>query len=163
MGQRLLVCLGGTKFAECFFCKQQGHLSKNCPQNAHGIYPKGGYCKICGGVTHSARDCSEKGKKAPFAANGPADGYTIGLSSTSSTGLASKDSNYLVFVKEESVEKLSRKHRRNEVFINSMIILAEVELRRCITPIIYVTKFTAIPVMILISFVLILYSIMSVD
>lgn len=31
---------GGTKFAECFVCKQRGHLSKNCPQNAHGIYPK---------------------------------------------------------------------------------------------------------------------------
>ncbi|KAL1340052.1 hypothetical protein AAHE18_U090000 [Arachis hypogaea] len=51
----------GTKFAECFVYKQQGHLSKNCPQNAHGIYPKGGCCKICGGVTHLARDCPEKG------------------------------------------------------------------------------------------------------
>lgn len=34
------VVTGGTKFASCFICKEQGHLSKNCPQNAHGIYPK---------------------------------------------------------------------------------------------------------------------------
>ena len=31
---------GGTKFASCFVCKQQGHLSKDCPENKHGIYPK---------------------------------------------------------------------------------------------------------------------------
>ncbi|KAL9689943.1 hypothetical protein QQ045_010334 [Rhodiola kirilowii] len=32
---------GGTKFASCFVCNEQGHLSKNCPKNTHGIYPKG--------------------------------------------------------------------------------------------------------------------------
>ncbi|XP_052113722.1 uncharacterized protein LOC127744911 [Arachis duranensis] len=55
------------------------------------------------------------------------------------------DSNYLVFVKEESVGKLPINYRRNEVSIKSVTILAEVEFGRCITPIVYVTKFTAIP------------------
>lgn len=31
--------VGGTKFASCFICKGQGHISKNCPENKHGIYP----------------------------------------------------------------------------------------------------------------------------
>ena len=31
---------GGTKFASCFICNERGHLSKNCPKNTHGIYPK---------------------------------------------------------------------------------------------------------------------------
>lgn len=31
---------GGTKFALCFICKERGHLSKNCPKNTRGIYPK---------------------------------------------------------------------------------------------------------------------------
>lgn len=31
---------GGTKFASCFICNERGHLSKNCPKNSHGIYPK---------------------------------------------------------------------------------------------------------------------------
>lgn len=35
-----IVYTGGTKFASCFVCKQQGHLSKDCPENKHGIYPK---------------------------------------------------------------------------------------------------------------------------
>jgi hypothetical protein len=34
------LCAGGTNFASCFICNQQGHLSKNCPENKHGIYPK---------------------------------------------------------------------------------------------------------------------------
>ncbi|XP_062227439.1 uncharacterized protein LOC133925577 [Phragmites australis] len=54
---------GGTKFASCFVCKQQGHLSKNCPENKHGIYPKGGCCKICGEVTHLAKHCPTKGEQ----------------------------------------------------------------------------------------------------
>lgn len=31
---------GGTRFAKCFICNESGHLSKNCPKNTHGIYPK---------------------------------------------------------------------------------------------------------------------------
>lgn len=34
------MVVGGTKFASCFICKGRGHLSKDCPKNAHGIYPK---------------------------------------------------------------------------------------------------------------------------
>nr|XP_025628245.1 uncharacterized protein LOC112721391 [Arachis hypogaea] len=75
---------GGTKFAKYFVCKQ-GYLSKNCPQNAHDIYPKSGCCKIYGGITHLARDCLEKGKKTPFASNGPVDGYM-----TTGTGVLDK-------------------------------------------------------------------------
>ena len=45
-----LVCcfdtfVGGTKFASCFICKGQGHISKNCPQNKHGVYPMVHYSK----------------------------------------------------------------------------------------------------------------------
>ena len=31
---------GGTKFTNFFICNERGHLSKTCPQNTHGIYPK---------------------------------------------------------------------------------------------------------------------------
>jgi hypothetical protein len=36
----MILYTGGTKFASCFVCKQQGHLSKDCPENKHGVYPK---------------------------------------------------------------------------------------------------------------------------
>lgn len=29
------------KFAQCFICKEQGHISRQCPDNARGLYPKG--------------------------------------------------------------------------------------------------------------------------
>lgn len=44
-------------FAECFVCKQKGHLSGACPNNANGLYPNGGGCKYCGSKTHLAKDC----------------------------------------------------------------------------------------------------------
>lgn len=35
----------------------QGHISRQCPDNPRGIYPKGGACKECGDVTHLKKDC----------------------------------------------------------------------------------------------------------
>ncbi|RZC70941.1 hypothetical protein C5167_034102 [Papaver somniferum] len=130
---------GGTKFASCFICNERGHLSKNCPKNTHGIYPKhlhssrhvlcvlrlsahttptenggsdlllfstnslgyvhfhqtpvnhggisnvvkskyslkcqkggitGGSCKICGGITHLAKDCPNKRNLSSNASGG---------------------------------------------------------------------------------------------
>ncbi|KAL0371700.1 UNVERIFIED_CONTAM: Actin-depolymerizing factor 7 [Sesamum calycinum] len=64
---------GGTRYASCFICKESGHLSKNCPKNTMEfiqsckpttrnliVLDKGGCCKVCGGVTHLARDCPNK-------------------------------------------------------------------------------------------------------
>lgn len=44
-------------YATCFICKQQGHISRQCPDNQKGLYPKGGACKVCGDVTHLKKDC----------------------------------------------------------------------------------------------------------
>ena len=46
------------KFATCFICKQEGHISKQCPDNPKGLYPEGGSCRLCGDVTHMKRDLS---------------------------------------------------------------------------------------------------------
>nr|VDD17367.1 unnamed protein product [Brassica rapa] len=59
-GLHLLVLMRGTKFASCFICKEHGHISKNCPQNKHGVYPMGGCCKVCGSVAHLVKDCPDK-------------------------------------------------------------------------------------------------------
>ncbi|EFA08325.1 hypothetical protein TcasGA2_TC005967 [Tribolium castaneum] len=45
------------KFAQCFICHEQGHIARQCPDNARGLYPKGGACKVCGDVTHLKKDC----------------------------------------------------------------------------------------------------------
>lgn len=45
------------KFATCFVCKQEGHISKQCPDNPRGMYPSGGGCRLCGDVTHFRREC----------------------------------------------------------------------------------------------------------
>lgn len=45
------------KFAQCFICQEQGHIARQCPDNARGLYPKGGACKMCGDVTHLKKDC----------------------------------------------------------------------------------------------------------
>lgn len=29
------------KFAQCFICNEQGHIARQCPDNARGLYPKG--------------------------------------------------------------------------------------------------------------------------
>jgi len=51
------------KFATCFICKEEGHLSKACPDNPRGRYPDGGGCKECGSVEHLLRDCPVKQAK----------------------------------------------------------------------------------------------------
>ncbi|KAK7869623.1 hypothetical protein R5R35_009994 [Gryllus longicercus] len=52
------VVEGATyKFAKCFICGEQGHISRQCPDNPRGLYPKGGGCSECGEVTHFRRDC----------------------------------------------------------------------------------------------------------
>lgn len=45
------------KYATCFICHEQGHISRQCPDNQKGLYPKGGACKVCGDVTHLKKDC----------------------------------------------------------------------------------------------------------
>lgn len=44
-------------FAQCFICKEQGHIARQCPDNSRGLYPKGGACRVCGDVTHLKKDC----------------------------------------------------------------------------------------------------------
>lgn len=47
----------GLPYAQCFVCKEKGHITSNCPTNGNGIYPEGGNCKICRSVEHLAKDC----------------------------------------------------------------------------------------------------------
>jgi zinc finger CCHC domain-containing protein 9 len=47
------------RFAECFVCKEQGHIARQCPDNPRGLYPKGGACRVCGDVTHLKKDCPD--------------------------------------------------------------------------------------------------------
>ena len=51
---------GSLPFASCFICKRKGHISKDCPENPNGLYPKGGCCHICLQKTHLVRDCPER-------------------------------------------------------------------------------------------------------
>lgn len=51
------------KHAVCFICKQEGHISKQCPDNPRGLYPEGGGCNICGDITHFKKDCKKFSKK----------------------------------------------------------------------------------------------------
>jgi Zinc knuckle len=47
-------------FAKCFICKEIGHISRDCPENPNGLYPKGGCCHICSLKTHLAKDCPDR-------------------------------------------------------------------------------------------------------
>lgn len=51
------------QFAECFICKEQGHIARQCPDNPRGLYPHGGACKECGDVTHLRKDCPKVATK----------------------------------------------------------------------------------------------------
>ena len=51
---------GSLPFASCFICNKKGHISKDCPENANGLYPNGGCCHICLQKTHLVRDCPER-------------------------------------------------------------------------------------------------------
>ncbi|CAG8616683.1 1090_t:CDS:2, partial [Ambispora leptoticha] len=48
------------RYAKCFICGEQGHLSGKCPKNEKGLYPNGGSCRFCGKVDHFAKDCDIK-------------------------------------------------------------------------------------------------------
>mmetsp|Transcript_1042 Transcript_1042/g.1579 ORF Transcript_1042/g.1579 Transcript_1042/m.1579 type:complete len:219 (+) Transcript_1042:64-720(+) len=50
------------KYAVCFVCKKEGHISSKCPLNKKGIYPDGGSCMICDSIYHLADDCPENKK-----------------------------------------------------------------------------------------------------
>ncbi|RWR99761.1 hypothetical protein B4U79_02820, partial [Dinothrombium tinctorium] len=55
-------CTSSSKtldFARCFICRKTGHLSRDCPQNEKGVYPKGGCCKKCGSKAHLVKDCPQ--------------------------------------------------------------------------------------------------------
>ncbi|CAL8123759.1 unnamed protein product [Orchesella dallaii] len=47
------------EFAKCFICSGSGHIARQCPQNANGIYPSGGSCGECGSTTHLKKDCPD--------------------------------------------------------------------------------------------------------
>ncbi|KAI1301478.1 Zinc finger CCHC domain-containing protein 9 [Halotydeus destructor] len=50
-------------FASCYICSKTGHISKDCPKNTKGIYPRGGCCKLCQSVNHLAKDCPTLGER----------------------------------------------------------------------------------------------------
>ncbi|KAH6564381.1 hypothetical protein BASA61_002084 [Batrachochytrium salamandrivorans] len=60
-------------FAKCFVCKQDGHLSGQCPENVKGLYPNGGGCRFCGSTRHLARDCKPAQQEAGVITLGTVD------------------------------------------------------------------------------------------
>jgi hypothetical protein len=58
------VCFstGEFPYAKCFICGEIGHLTRSCPDNPRGLYPRGGGCKICGSVEHLKANCPDGNK-----------------------------------------------------------------------------------------------------
>jgi len=50
-------------YVTCFICNEKGHITRNCPQNSRGVYPKGGCCKKCSSINHLIKDCPDLAKK----------------------------------------------------------------------------------------------------
>ena len=74
--------------ATCFVCQQQGHIARDCPKNAHGIYVSGGSCKRCGSKAHLARDCAVPDPRdASAAAAASDDAVDQGSASNTKEGL----------------------------------------------------------------------------
>ncbi|RKP40443.1 hypothetical protein BJ085DRAFT_12929, partial [Dimargaris cristalligena] len=48
------------QYSRCFVCKEEGHLSSQCPKNENGIFVKGGGCRLCGSKQHRAQDCTAR-------------------------------------------------------------------------------------------------------
>lgn len=59
-GCNLPIDYKNLPFAECFICKNKGHISSNCPESDKGIYIRGGSCYVCNGKDHLAKNCPEK-------------------------------------------------------------------------------------------------------
>jgi len=52
----------GLPFVKCFMCSEVGHITRDCPLNTRGVYPKGGSCKACHSVNHLIKDCPQNQK-----------------------------------------------------------------------------------------------------
>ncbi len=65
-------------FATCFYCKEKGHLSRDCPHNEHGIYHKGGSCFECGSKRHLAKECPYRLGTGGAAITNEGQGYNKG-------------------------------------------------------------------------------------
>jgi zinc finger CCHC domain-containing protein 9 len=107
-------------FAECFICKQKGHLQGLCPENPKGLYPNGGGCRFCSSVRHFAVDCplgsasSEGPKKFLTGKEQDVGVSTIGLMDLSQ-GADDDDVCYALFkaskVKASTLQSALKKHK----------------------------------------------------
>jgi zinc finger CCHC domain-containing protein 9 len=50
---------------ECFFCRQTGHLSQDCPENATAAEHTPKMCYRCGRMDHSLKDCKKRPQTRP--------------------------------------------------------------------------------------------------
>jgi Zinc knuckle len=135
-GHALRHCLkhrnkdGSLPFASCFICMKKGHISKDCPENPNGLYPKGGCCHICLQKTHLVRDCPErteedrlnhvtKKQREAQEAEDISEGPRIGAMMPESGGGDDMDDSYFADTadqddEEEDKEPKSKKSRRSE-------------------------------------------------